>query len=93
VKQRGSHRQFKRASKPGKVTIAGPSAEAAPKTLRRIVIQGGLTMNFAVIYEKTSAGYSAYVPDLPGCIAGGSTLEETTGREPTTIAACVAVPV
>ncbi len=35
-------------------------------------------MNFAVIYEKTSTGYSAYVPDLPGCIAGGATLEETT---------------
>jgi len=36
-------------------------------------------MNFAVIYEKTSTGYSAYVPDLPGCVAGGATLEETTG--------------
>ena len=35
-------------------------------------------MNFAVIYEKTSTGYSAYVPDLPGCVAGGATLEETT---------------
>ncbi len=35
-------------------------------------------MKFAVIYEKTSAGYSAYVPDLPGCVAGGGTLEETT---------------
>jgi predicted RNase H-like HicB family nuclease len=34
-------------------------------------------MNFAVIYEKVSTGYSAYVPDLPGCIAGGATFEET----------------
>ena len=34
-------------------------------------------MNFAVIYEKTSTGYSAYVPDLPGCIAAGATFEET----------------
>jgi len=43
VKQRGSHRQYKHASKPGKVTIAGhPSAEAAPKTLRSILIQPGL---------------------------------------------------
>jgi predicted RNase H-like HicB family nuclease len=30
-------------------------------------------MNFAVIYEKNSAGYSAYVPDLPGCIGAGAT--------------------
>ena len=34
-------------------------------------------MKFAVIYEKTVTGYSAYVPDLPGCVAGGGTYEET----------------
>jgi predicted RNase H-like HicB family nuclease len=34
-------------------------------------------MKFAVIYEKTGTGYSAYVPDLPGCVAGGGTYEET----------------
>jgi predicted RNase H-like HicB family nuclease len=34
-------------------------------------------MKYAVIYEKTEAGYSAYVPDLPGCVAAGSTLTET----------------
>ena len=43
VKQRGSHKQFKHASKPGKVTVAGhPSAEVAPKTLRSILVQAGL---------------------------------------------------
>ena len=43
VKQRGSHRQYKHAGKPGKVTIAGhPSVEAAPKTLRSILVQAGL---------------------------------------------------
>ncbi len=35
-------------------------------------------MNFTVIYEKTGTGYSAYVPDLPGCIAAGATVEETS---------------
>jgi predicted RNase H-like HicB family nuclease len=35
-------------------------------------------MKYAVIYEKTASGYSAYVPDLPGCAAAGSTLEETS---------------
>ncbi len=34
-------------------------------------------MRYAVIYEKTATGYSAYAPDLPGCIAAGDTLEET----------------
>ena len=35
-------------------------------------------MNFAVIYEKTPTGYSAYLPDLPGCAAAGATLAETS---------------
>ncbi len=34
-------------------------------------------MRYAVVIEKAAANYSAYVPDLPGCIATGSTLEET----------------
>jgi predicted RNase H-like HicB family nuclease len=34
-------------------------------------------MKYAVVYEKTSTGYSAYAPDLPGCIASGATLAET----------------
>jgi predicted RNase H-like HicB family nuclease len=33
---------------------------------------------YLVIYEKTDTGFSAYAPDLPGCIAGGITLQETT---------------
>ena len=32
---------------------------------------------YLVIYEKAGANYSAYVPDLPGCIACGDTMEET----------------
>jgi predicted RNA binding protein YcfA (HicA-like mRNA interferase family) len=43
VKPKGSHRQYKHATKPGKVTIAGhTSAETAPKTLRSILEQAGL---------------------------------------------------
>jgi predicted RNase H-like HicB family nuclease len=34
-------------------------------------------MEYAVIYERTGTGYSAYAPDLPGCITTGATLEET----------------
>ena len=34
-------------------------------------------MKYVVIYEKTATGYSAHIPDLPGCIAAGDTIEET----------------
>jgi predicted RNase H-like HicB family nuclease len=34
-------------------------------------------MRYTVLFEKTDTGYSAYVPDLPGCIAVGDTLQET----------------
>ena len=32
---------------------------------------------FLIIIEKTPTNYSAYCPDLPGCIATGKTQEET----------------
>ncbi len=31
---------------------------------------------YAVIFEKTGTGWSAYVPDLPGVVATGPTREE-----------------
>jgi predicted RNase H-like HicB family nuclease len=31
-------------------------------------------MRYAVVIEKTDHNYSAYVPDLPGCVATGSTV-------------------
>ncbi len=32
---------------------------------------------FLVIFEKADSGFSAYIPDLPGCVAFGDTKEET----------------
>ena len=32
---------------------------------------------YTVFIETTETGYSAYVPDLPGCVAAASTLEDT----------------
>ena len=34
-------------------------------------------MRYAVVIEKAGGNFSAYVPDLSGCIATGKTLEET----------------
>jgi predicted RNA binding protein YcfA (HicA-like mRNA interferase family) len=40
---RGSHRQFKHLTKPGRVTVAGkPSDDLAPGTLNSILKQSGL---------------------------------------------------
>ena len=33
-------------------------------------------MRYAVVIEKAELNYAAYVPDLPGCVATGQTLEE-----------------
>ena len=33
-------------------------------------------MRYAVVIEKAGGNYSAYVPDLPGCVATGATIPE-----------------
>ena len=43
VATRGSHRQFKHLTKPGRVTVPGkPSDDLAPGTLNSILKQAGL---------------------------------------------------
>ena len=32
---------------------------------------------YAIVIEKGASNYSAYVPDLPGCVATGASVEET----------------
>ena len=34
-------------------------------------------MKYAVVIEASETGYSAYVPDLPGCVAVGESIDET----------------
>lgn len=33
-------------------------------------------MRYAIVIEKAEANFAAYVPDLPGCVATGATVEE-----------------
>jgi len=33
-------------------------------------------MRYVVVIERAESNYSAYVPDLPGCVAAGSTIKE-----------------
>ena len=37
-------------------------------------------MRYAIVIEKADGNYSAYVPDLPGCVATGVTVEETEAQ-------------
>ena len=36
-----------------------------------------MRMKYAVVFEQADKNWAAYVPDLPGCMTTGSTLEET----------------
>jgi predicted RNase H-like HicB family nuclease len=36
-----------------------------------------MSTRYAVIFEQAESNWAAYVPDLPGCVTTGRTLEET----------------
>ena len=36
-----------------------------------------MNIRYAVIFEQAEGNWAAYVPDLPGCVTTGKTLEET----------------
>jgi predicted RNase H-like HicB family nuclease len=35
---------------------------------------------YAIVIEDAGENYSAYVPDLPGCVSTGSSIEEATAN-------------
>lgn len=37
-------------------------------------------MRYAIVIEKAEGNYSAYVPDLPGCVATGATVREVESQ-------------
>lgn len=85
VATKGSHHQFKHPSKSGRVTVSGkPGDDLAPGTqdpstasTNRPDGNSEVPIRYAIVIEKAESNYSAYVPDLPGCIATGRTIEET----------------
>lgn len=66
------------------MTIAGhPGDELAPGTLNSILKQaglkskyGGCVMQYLAVIEEAHNNYSEFLPDVPGCVATGKTLEE-----------------
>jgi predicted RNase H-like HicB family nuclease/predicted RNA binding protein YcfA (HicA-like mRNA interferase family) len=80
VRTRGSHRQYHHPERPGTVTVHGkPSDEVHPKTAGQHQ-EAGRSMNqyrYVIVIEGApGTNFSGYVPDLPGCIATGDTLED-----------------
>ncbi len=39
-------------------------------------MKNGVNMRYAIVIEKAEGNYSAYAPDLPGCIATGASIKE-----------------
>lgn len=37
-------------------------------------------MRYAIVIEKAGDNFSGYIPDVPGCVATGATVEETRKR-------------
>ena len=62
---------------PGASGRGAPIPPSSRAREHRVDLPGARRKRANPIYEKTATGYSAYAPDLPGCIAGGFTFEET----------------
>jgi predicted RNA binding protein YcfA (HicA-like mRNA interferase family)/predicted RNase H-like HicB family nuclease len=78
VRTRGSHRQYRHPVKLGLVTVPGkPGDDLAPGTLNSVFEASGVEMKkYLIVIEQTETGFSAYSPDLPGCVSTGATREE-----------------
>ena len=37
-------------------------------------------MRYAIVIEQAEGNFSAYVPDLPGCVATGATIDEVESQ-------------
>jgi len=42
--------------------------------LKQAGSEGAPLMRYAIVIERADENYSAYVPDLPGCVATGETI-------------------
>lgn len=42
-----------------------------------LVSRSEVDMRYAIVIEKAGSNFSGYVPDLPGCVATGATVEDT----------------
>jgi hypothetical protein len=69
------------AVKPGRITIAWQTigrfgAGHAKQYHEAAGFEGAAVMRYEAVIEKADGNYSAYVPDLPGCVAIGETCRQ-----------------
>jgi predicted RNase H-like HicB family nuclease/predicted RNA binding protein YcfA (HicA-like mRNA interferase family) len=82
ARPKGTHRQFVHSMKPGmRVTASGNTGLDMPTGTLNVFVNkqvgSKIDMRYAIIIEKSVTGYGAFVPDLPGCVAVGESVEET----------------
>jgi predicted RNase H-like HicB family nuclease/predicted RNA binding protein YcfA (HicA-like mRNA interferase family) len=84
VRTTGSHPHYKHASNPQRRhKIPGHPGDYVPTGMLKSVLTGrwfgdeAMSPKYAVIFEEAESNWAAYVPDQPGCITTGRTLEET----------------
>src|SRR5215831_18774333 len=80
VATRGSHRQYKHPEqvRPGyrcRKAVGRFGSGDAEQYPQAGGSEGEAIMRYAVVIEKADGNYSAYVPDLPGCVATAATIE------------------
>ncbi len=80
----GSHRQFKLRSKKKRITLNCMMDKILPEgalyySLKHCFNTEAIVErdHYEITVEKSQNCYSAYCPDLPGCVAVGNTLDET----------------
>lgn len=83
-------RQYVHKERPGRITVCVRyTDELGPETLANVPTSGstaaapsesGVGSEPEVALEATSSGFSAYSPDLPGCVATGGSEAEVRAR-------------
>ena len=61
---------------PGVDPYMAPQAVGLMQSFMRCLLVWIEAMKYLIVTEQTGTGFSAYSPDLPGCIATGSTRDE-----------------
>jgi predicted RNase H-like HicB family nuclease len=59
-----------------KLALAHARGEYTPPRMKRVPIPP--SRSYAIVIEAGERNYSGYVPDVPGCVAAGETIEEVT---------------
>lgn len=89
VAQRGSHKQFRHSTRPGRTTVPHPVKDVPAPTVRSIERQSGVKVRDdqgraamtklsypAILHKADSGGYGVVFPDLDGGVSFGDSAPE-----------------